>query len=84
MASSCQKVIVCISDIDYYITKSPKHLDDGNRKQETLMTTQISTKLAALGMALLMNSAMIGGIAYLFNAQAALAGQTEISTLATA
>ena len=47
------------------------------------MTTQISTKLAALGMALLMNSAMIGGIAYVFNAQTA-ASQAAISTLATA
>jgi hypothetical protein len=31
------------------------------------MTTQISTKLAALGMALTLNAAMIGGVAYLFN-----------------
>ncbi len=48
------------------------------------MTTQISTKLAALGMALLMNTAMIGGIAYLFNTQT-FAGQTSaMSTLAAA
>jgi len=33
------------------------------------MTTQISSKLAALGVALMMNILMIGGIAYLFNAQ---------------
>ena len=33
------------------------------------MKTQISTKLAALGMALMINSFMIGGIAYLFNSQ---------------
>jgi hypothetical protein len=33
------------------------------------MTTQISTKLAALGVALMINSTMIGGIAYLFNGQ---------------
>jgi len=31
------------------------------------MNTQISTKLAALAVALMMNSLMIGGIAYLFN-----------------
>jgi hypothetical protein len=33
------------------------------------MTTQISAKLAALGIALMMNFAMMGAIAYLFNAQ---------------
>jgi hypothetical protein len=31
------------------------------------MTAQISSKLAALCMALVMNGLMIGGIAYLFN-----------------
>ena len=34
------------------------------------MTTQISTKLAALAVALMMNSLLIGGVAYVFNAQA--------------
>jgi hypothetical protein len=52
--------------------------------QETLMTTQISTKLAALGMALLMNTAMIGGIAYMFNAQAFAGQPSAISMLAAA
>jgi len=33
------------------------------------MTTQISTKLAALAVALMMNSLIIGGVAYVFNAQ---------------
>jgi hypothetical protein len=33
------------------------------------MTTQISTKLAALAVALALNGMMIGGIAYLFNGQ---------------
>jgi hypothetical protein len=38
---------------------------------ETLMnTTQISSKLAALAVALMMNSLLIGGVVYLFNAQA--------------
>jgi hypothetical protein len=32
------------------------------------MNTQISTKLAALAVALMMNSLIIGGVAYLFNA----------------
>jgi hypothetical protein len=31
------------------------------------MNTQISTKFAALAVALMMNSLIIGGIAYLFN-----------------
>ena len=33
------------------------------------MNTQISTKLAALSVALLMNGALIGGVAFLFNGQ---------------
>jgi hypothetical protein len=33
------------------------------------MNTEISTKLAALGIALIMNSALIGGVAFLFNGQ---------------
>ena len=32
------------------------------------MNTQISTKLTALAVALMMNSLLIGGVAYLFNA----------------
>ena len=31
------------------------------------MNTQISTKLAALAVALMMNSLIIGGVAYVFN-----------------
>jgi hypothetical protein len=38
--------------------------------QETHMTTQISTKLAALAVALMMNTLIIGGVGYLFNSQA--------------
>ena len=48
------------------------------------MTTNTSTKLAALGMALLMNTAMIGGIAYLFSSQAYAAQPSMISILAAA
>jgi len=33
------------------------------------MNTQISTKLAALAVALMMNSLLMGGVAYVFNAQ---------------
>jgi hypothetical protein len=43
------------------------------------MNSQISTKLAALGMALMINSFMIGGIAYLFNSQL----QQSLPTIAT-
>jgi hypothetical protein len=37
------------------------------------MNTQISTKLAALALALMMNSLMLGGIAFLFSAHASIA-----------
>jgi len=33
------------------------------------MTTQLSTKLAALAVALMINGMMIGGVAYLFSAR---------------
>jgi len=33
------------------------------------MNSKISTKLAALGMALMMNACILGSIAYLFDAQ---------------
>jgi hypothetical protein len=46
------------------------------------MTTQISTKLAALGLALLMNTGMIGGLAVLFNTQAAAGSPATTVTLA--
>jgi hypothetical protein len=46
---------------------SPKHLDDPNVTKELVMNTQISSKLAALCMALMMNGLMVGGIAYLFS-----------------
>jgi hypothetical protein len=38
-------------------------------KQESVMNSQISTKLAALGMALMMNGFILAGIAYLFDVQ---------------
>jgi hypothetical protein len=38
-------------------------------RQEKTMTTQLSTKLAALALALMVNSMMIGGVAYLFSGQ---------------
>ena len=65
-------------DIRYYITTSLIHSDTN---QETQMTTQISAKLAALGIALMMNVAMMGAIAYVFNAQTGN-GQTSQVRLA--
>ena len=47
------------------------------------MTTQISTKLAALAIALLMNSAMLGGVAYVFNGHLASAQSASAAPLAT-
>jgi hypothetical protein len=38
-------------------------------RQENAMTTQLSTKLAALAVALMVNTMMIGGVAYLFSSQ---------------
>jgi hypothetical protein len=35
--------------------------------KEMTMTTQLSTKLAALAVALMVNGMMIGGVAYLFS-----------------
>ena len=72
-------MLACISVVCNYITKSPKHLDDTN--QETDMNTQISTKLAALAVALMMNSVIIGGVAYLFNSQVQ---HTPVTSLAQA
>ncbi|HWJ35027.1 MAG TPA: hypothetical protein VNR70_07160 [Steroidobacteraceae bacterium] len=50
------------------------------------MTTQLSNKLAALGVALMINSLMIGGVAYLFSGQIhqARALTTLVQSAATA
>src|ERR1035441_823620 len=63
-----QKVLACSSDVYYYTTKSPKHLVAAT-KQEPIMNTKISTNIAALGMALIMNGFILAGIAYLFDVQ---------------
>jgi hypothetical protein len=53
------------------------------------MTTQLSTKFAALAVALMINGMMIGGVAYLFSGQihqtasvTALAGMKPAAALA--
>jgi hypothetical protein len=47
------------------------------------MNTQISTKLAALAVALMMNSLIIGGVAFMFNAEvrqhAAISSLAEVA-----
>jgi len=40
------------------------------------MTNQITSKLAAFGVALLVNSFLLGGVAYLFNTEAQASTQT--------
>jgi hypothetical protein len=46
------------------------------------MNTSLSTKLAALALALMVNSVIMGGIAFLFNAQ--LQAPTAVMSLASA
>ena len=46
------------------------------------MNTSISTKLSALALALIFNSVIMGGMAYLFNAQ--LQAPTAVMALASA
>jgi hypothetical protein len=77
-------VLACSGVVYYYITKSPQHCDDRTEEpkhQETNMNTSISTKLAALGLALAVNTVIMGGMAYLFNAQ--LQQPTAIVSLAS-
>ena len=45
------------------------------------MTTSLSTKLTALALALMFNSVIMGGMAYLFNAQ--LQQPTAVTSLAS-
>ena len=50
------------------------------------MNTQISTKLVALAVALMMNGFILGGVAYLFNAQGSqhvVLSLAEVPTAAT-
>jgi hypothetical protein len=48
------------------------------------MNTSFSTKLAALGVALLMNVTMIGAVAYLFNGQPNQSGSAMAALFAQA
>ena len=45
------------------------------------MTTQLSTKLAALAVALMVNGMMIGGVGYLFSAQLHLPGTANAALM---
>ena len=65
-------VLACSGDVCNYITRSPIHLVTkqlNSHPKEMTMTTQLSTKLAALAVALMVNGMMIGGVAYLFSAR---------------
>jgi len=73
------EALACDSVICNYITRSPKHRDGHPYRQEKTMTTQLSTKLTALALALMVNSMMIGGVAYLFSGQI---HQQTLTTLA--
>jgi hypothetical protein len=48
--------------------------------KETFMNTQTSSKLAALAVALVMNTVIIGGVAHLFDAQSRAYAATSLST----
>jgi hypothetical protein len=77
--------IRCLHVVVLYITISPSHRNTAvtdrteTKGQETIMNTSISTKLAALALALMVNSVIMGGIAYLFNAQ--LQGASAVTSL---
>jgi hypothetical protein len=64
-------VLACSGDVCNYITRSPIHHGDqlNSHPKEMTMTTQLSSKLAALAVALIVNGMMIGGVAYLFSAR---------------
>jgi hypothetical protein len=61
----------CLHVAVMYVTISPSHRNTSMTAltliSETLMNTQISSKFAALAAALMMNSLLIAGVAYLFN-----------------
>jgi hypothetical protein len=50
--------------------------------EETIMNTSISTKLASLALALMANSVIMGGVAYMFNAR--LGDPTSVAAVASA
>jgi hypothetical protein len=56
--------------VDYYITRSPKSLDDPSDNQEIIMNTTLSSKLAALVLALAINGIILSGVAFMFNVEA--------------
>ena len=53
----------------------------GNNHERTyVMNTSISTKLASIALALMANSVIMGGVAYMFNAR--LAAPTSVASVA--
>jgi hypothetical protein len=65
-----------------YITISPGHCytpgTAGNCK-EKIMETRISSKIAALALALLVNGTVFGGVAFLFSVERASAAVTLVA-----
>ena len=59
-------VIAYSGVVPYYITKSSKYFADANK--ENHMNTSVSTKFAALAIALFANTVLLGCVAVLFNA----------------
>jgi hypothetical protein len=47
------------------------------------MTTQMSTKLSALALALIMNGTVLGGVAYLFSGSSARATVVQVAVART-
>jgi hypothetical protein len=78
-----QKIVVVVlalsGVVHYYTTKSPKYLDDVKTETENVMNTSISTKLAALSLALLINSVIMGSVALMFNGRL---HETSVQTVA--
>jgi hypothetical protein len=78
--------LACTAVICNYITGKPKHWCTSNIRQEIHMTAQLSTKIAALAIALMVNCMMIGGVAYLFGGRihaAPLQALAQTAALAT-
>jgi hypothetical protein len=68
--------------VHYYITKSPKYLDDSS-SQEIHMSTSLSTKFTALALALIVNSVIMGGVAFMFSDRLEQAASMSIAAHGT-
>ena len=65
-----------------YITISPGNQNTpgtAGHPKERIMNTRISSKLAALSLALLINGTVFGGVAFLFSVERAAAAVTLVA-----